>query len=374
MKRTIISVAVIILIVLAGLYAVNSNKTVKSTEKIKIGIITPQTGNLAFLGENVIKSAKLSAEKLGRTNDIEFIIEDVGNLDGAGKAAVSATQKLINVDHVQFIIDGMPSNGTMASAPIVNEARVVMVTPLTGGENIDNAREYVFRNGPSDILGGTQPASDFVNKFGYKKVALLTDNAEYTLDIVRHFKKSFTGTIVSDQNITPDANDYKVELLKLKASNPDAIFLNTATGVSARYVIKQARDLGISVPIFTNFLAFGPDLMKVAGSATEGVYVYIPEVDHKSTKVNDLLAEYKAKYGMDSPIPFHTTGTYDALAMGLEAIDAKGNDGQKIHDYLLKNIQNWSGYNGVVSFDKNGNSGTGFTLMQIKSGNLEIVK
>ena len=60
--------------------------------------------------------------------------------------------------------------------------------------------------------------------------------------------------------------------------------------------------------------------------------------------------------------------------MGLQAIDAVGYDGQKIHDYLLTNIQGWSGMNGIVSFNSQGNSGTGFILKQIRNGKLEVVK
>lgn len=376
MKKSTIIWIVIIVVVVGVLVWMGSKSTNQPpvTGPIKIGIVTMQTGNLAFLGENVVNSAKLAAEKLGRTNDVKFIIEDVGNLGGQGEAAVTAVQKLISVDRVQFIIDGMTSNGTLAAAPIVNAAKVVMVTPLTGGQNVDESGEYVFRNGPSDILGGVIPAKDMTGKFGFKKVALVTDNAEYTLDIVKHFKSTFTGIIISDQVVQPDGKDYRTDLAKVKAANPEAIFLNTATGVSARYIIKQARELGINVPIFANFIAYGPDLISVAGQAAEGVYIYDPEFDQTSSEVSSFLAEYKKEFGFDPPIAFHTTGTYDDVKMGLEAIDAVGYDGQKIHDYLLKNIQNWQGYNGSVSFDRQGNSGTGFILKQIKDGKLVEVK
>lgn len=373
MKRLHILAGLLVLIVVAFAIWNTKTNTPPPSEKIKIGILTMTTGNTAFLGENIIKSAELAALKLGRSEDIEFIIGDVGNLEGQGQSAISAAQKLINIDKVEFIIDGMLSNGTLAAAPVINNAKVVTVTPLTGGQNIDDAGEYIFRNGPSDILAGKIPASDFTTKFGYKNVALLTDNAEYTLDIVKHFRASFSGTIVSDQIIQPDGTDYRTVLVKAKDSKPDAIFVNTATGVSTRYIVKQARELGITAPIFTNFLAFGPELISIAGQSAEGVYVYDPEFDQNS-ETTQFLESYKAKYGTDSPIAFHTTGTYDALKMGLEAIDVEGQNGKKIHDYLLKNIQNWKGMNGIVSFDAKGNSGTGFILKQIKNGKLVIVK
>ncbi len=369
-------IGLVVVVAFTGILISKNNKagvSIQSSLKIKIGILTMTTGNLAFLGENIMDSAKLAAEKLGRTNDVEFIVEDVGNFSTQGTKAVAAAIKLIDIDHVQYIIDGMSSNGTLASAPVINNAKVVMITPLTGGKNIDEAGEYVFRNGPSDILGATIPARDFTEKFGFKNVALMTDDAEYTLDIRNNFKSAFTGTVVSDQLIKPDGVDYRTELVKAISSKPDVLFINTATGVSARYVIKQAKELGLIVPIVTNFLAYGPDLISLAGKSAEGVYVYDPEYNASSPDVAGLISDYQIKFGHLPPIAFHTTGTYDAIRMGLQAIDAVGYNGPKIHDYLLANIQNWKGMNGVVSFDSQGNSGTGFVLKQIKDGKLEVV-
>ena len=372
----IVLIGLVVVVAFTGILISKNNKagvSIQSSLKIKIGILTMTTGNLAFLGENIVDSAKLAAEKLGRTNDVEFVVEDVGNFSTQGTKAVAAARKLIDVDHVQYIIDGMSSNGTLASAPVINNAKVVMITPLTGGKNIDEAGEYVFRNGPSDILGATIPARDFTEKFGFKNVALMTDDAEYTLDIRNNFKAAFTGSVVSDQLIKPDGVDYRTELVKAISSKPDVLFINTATGVSARYVIKQAKELGLIVPIVTNFLAYGPDLISLAGKSAEGVYVYDPEYNASSPDVAGLISDYQIKFGHLPPIAFHTTGTYDAIRMGLQAIDAVGYNGPKIHDYLLANIQNWKGMNGVVSFDSQGNSGTGFVLKQIKDGKLEVV-
>jgi branched-chain amino acid transport system substrate-binding protein len=368
---------IIAVLVVWGIYSFSQKSSESvSTEPIKIGVITILTGNLAFLGENIVNSAELAVKDLQQKEgvEIQLIIEDVGGLAGQGKEAVSALQKLVQVDGVKYIIDGMTSDGTMAVAPLVDQYEVVMITPLTGGENIDNAAEYLFRNGPSDIIAGTKPADQIYNKFNYKKVALLTDNAEYTLDIKKHFANSYLGEVVVDEIITPDNNDYRTELAKVKVSDAEAIFINTATGVSAQYVIKQAGELGVTVPIFANFIAYGPDLIKVAGSYAEGVYIYDPEFDEASSEVKSFMEEYKQEYNFEPPIKFHATGTYDAVVMGAEAIMSIGNDGEKIHDYLLKKIKNWDGLNGKVTFDKKGNSGCGFVLKQVKDGKLVLVK
>ena len=374
-KIKIILGLIVLVLVVWGIYSTGKKPEDVSTETIKIGVITMLSGNLAFLGENIVKSAELAVEDLQKDGvEIQLIIEDVGGLAGQGVEAVSALQKLVQIDNIRYIIAGMTNDGTMAIAPLVDEYKVVMITPLTGGENIDNAAEYLFRNGPSDIIAGTKPAEQLYNKFGYKKVAVLTDNAEYTLDIVKHFIKNYEGDVVVDETITPDNNDYRTELAKVKGSDAEAIFVNTATGVSAQYIIKQAGELGIDIPIFANFLAYGPDLIKVAGSYAENVYIYDPELNEESRDVKSFIERYNEKNGFEPRIKFHSTGTYDAVSMGVEAIKAVGNDGKKIHDYLLENIKNWKGFNGKVTFDEKGNSGCGFVLKQVKNGELVLVK
>ncbi|MFA5640834.1 MAG: ABC transporter substrate-binding protein [archaeon] len=128
-------------------------------------------------------------------------------------------------------------------------------------------------------------------------------------------------------------------------------------------------------PIFGNFLIYTSNTIEIAGSENlEGLYVYDPEFDEKDNLTIDFLEKYKQNYKMDSPIKFHTTGTYDAIKMTLEAVDAVGYDGEKIRNYLLNNIKNWKGMNGVVSFDSNGNTQTGFVLKQLRNGELVFVE
>ena len=374
-KKLYIIIAGIVIIAIALLlinsyftgYAVNENK-------IKIGIMTPTTGNLAYLGENVVRSAELSVKDLGYSDRVELIVEDSGQL--GAQNSINSYRKLVDVDKVQIIIDGMTSDGTMAVAPLLENDKVVMITPLTGGENIDNASEYLFRNGPSDIIAGTKPAKDIYEKFGYKKVALLTDNAEYTLDISKHFRKTFKGEIVSDQIIIPDLTDYRTEVAKLIEKNPDAIVINTASGTSAAYLIKELYEAGNKKPIYANFLAYNENTLSIAGNATNGVYIYDPEFDENSVETQNFFAKYKETYGISPTIPFHTTGTHDAIKMSVEAVDNVGysGHGQAIRYYLLNNIKNWKGMNGLVSFDANGNTQTGFVLKQVRDGKLVLVE
>lgn len=369
-KLIIFSIISILLIAFIGLSFTGYFTLNKNTEKIKIGIMTPLTGPSSFLGENIVRSAELTLKELGYQDKVELIIEDSGQLS-SGNNTLNSYNKLVNIDKVSIIIDGMTSDGTMAIAHLLEKDKVVMITPLTGGENIDNASSYLFRNGPSDILAGKKPAEEIYSNFGYKKVVLFTENAEYTLDISKHFKNTFKGEIVLDQVVLSGKKDYRTEVSKLINKDFDAIIINSQDGISSGYIIKELKEFGINKPIFGNFLTYTQNTIDIAGEQSlEGIYIYDPEFCESLDLTINFLEKYKEEYKTESPIKFHTTGTYDAIKMVIEAVEVVGEDREKVREYLLENINNWQGMNGNVSFDENGNTQTGFVLKQVKNGKL----
>ena len=344
-----------------------------NNDTIKIGVMTMTTGDLAFLGENIVNSVNLAVEELREEGEnIEIIFEDTGNLNEQAKT-ITALTKLIEIEKVEFIISAITTNAALATADLLDESEVVALYPFTGGENIDLAGEYLLRNGPSDVIAGTLPARDMFEKYSVKRVALITDSADYSLDIARHFKETYQGEVVFDVKIDPEAGDYRTDLTKLNESNPDAILITTANGVSGPLVLKQARELGVTVPVFANFIMENPTLFDVAGDFAEGVYIYTPEYDEAAPEVQDFFKKYEERYGHSPAVAFHTTGTYDAVKMGLEAIREVGYKGSSIKGYLMTTIQNWRGFNGSVSFDEYGGTETGFLLKQVRGGELILV-
>ena len=123
------------------------NQGPKNTTPIKIGVASLMTGDFAVVGENIRDTAILAVDEInqkggidGRT--VELVIED-SKCDS--KTGLSAVSKLINVDKVKYIVGGMCSNGTIAAAPLANQDKVIIMTPVTGGQNVDDAGEYIFR-------------------------------------------------------------------------------------------------------------------------------------------------------------------------------------------------------------------------------------
>lgn len=336
---------------------------------VRVGVPTVLTGDLAVLGKNIANSVETYKRHCLR-HRLEFFYEDAkkSSLDG-----LAAYQRLINIHKVDMLIGGTSSNGTLAGKTLVNRSKTVLITPLTGGSNIDEAGPYIFRIGNSDILNGFQQADYFAGK-NIKSVALYTEETEYTQDIAKFFRKRFAesgGRIVFDQTFLPDSVNFRSEIAPLKAKGPQAIFMATQTGLAFGIFLKQLREqgLGPGVEIHTNFVAASnPDAHQAAGKAINGVFYMAPSYDADNPQLKKFFALYEADHGVPPMIAFHTAGTVDALNMLQDYLDRHGSYSREgFREYLLRQIKDYKGLMGVYSFDAQGNSNIGFRLERIEA-------
>lgn len=270
----------------------------------------------------------------------------------------------------------MCSNGILASAPIVNENKVVMMVPSTGGANVDNAGEYVFRIGNSDLLVGRDIASKMV-QLGYKKVGVIAESTEYTSDI----KTSFTQkaqelglNVALSESFGPNTTDFRTLSTKIKAANLDGILIASQTGISGGMLIKQIKTLGIKTAIFSDFLlVFNTDVQKIVGSL-DGVYYADPSVAQNNPTADAFFKNYEVVYKIKPIAPYFAAGTYDIIQIFSSAIKVNDDDSVVAHDWILKNVQNYQGFIGTFSLDAAGNANTGYTIKILKNGQSVLVK
>src|SRR3989338_7288540 len=130
MKNVWVWLAVIVVLV-GGYFIFNKKDGVVGTETVKIGYVGPFTGPVAgSSGEDVGNCWKLSVKKrpmvAGKT--VEVIYED----DACDpKQAATAAQKLLNIDKVQIVINGVCSGSALSIAPITEAVGAILFTPVS---------------------------------------------------------------------------------------------------------------------------------------------------------------------------------------------------------------------------------------------------
>ena len=356
------------LFLLITLILLNASTLKAEPPPVKVGIATVLTGDIAVVGDNIRKSVQ-AYQQLNPNQRLEFIFEDarLGSSDG-----LRAYQKLINSDKVDLAIAACSSNGTMAATSLFKSSKTPVISVSTGGSNIDQAGEYLFRIGNSDSLNGIQQAEHFIN-LGVTKVAVLTEQTEYTQDITRFFVPRFAelgGSLVFNQEFVPGTDDFRAILLKLRQTKPQALFIPTQTGTALGVILKQWHQIApdSKAEIHTTFVA-GPnrDAHQVAGQLIVGVYYMEPTFSETNERRKQLFAKYFELFGTEPAIPFHTAGLADTLDLLSQYLKTHPKFEEESFRKFLLSVKDYDGMLGKLSFDQDGNTAIGFRIKQIQN-------
>lgn len=159
-----------------------------------------------------------------------------------------------------------------------------------------------------DPFQGKVAAVFACDSLGARKAAILRDiKNDYSVGLAEFFATTFVargGKIVGDESYSEGDIDFKAQLTSIKAKSPDVIFVPgyyTEVGLIAR----QARELGITVPLMGGDGWVSDRLIEIGGAALNGCYFtnHYWEGDPDPT-VQRFVTTYKARFG----------GNPDALA------------------------------------------------------------
>ncbi len=95
--------------------------TIQAEEQIKIGLITPLSGNMSEVGAAFRDAALLATKDLSAEGSIVQLVVEDDQL--SSRAAASAAQKLIAVDKVDGIISTWSYGGSVV-APIAEKNKI----------------------------------------------------------------------------------------------------------------------------------------------------------------------------------------------------------------------------------------------------------
>lgn len=329
----------------------------KKNDTIKIGGIAPLSGGVAVYGTECKNGIDLAIEEINAAGGIngqkiEFICEDD---EGDSAKSVNAYKKLVTKDRVKVIIGSLPSGCTMAITNLAQAQKVVQIAPAATAVAITNAGNYVFRACYTDPFQGKIGGKFAYENLGTKKAAILYDiGNDYSVGLTDNFTAEYTsmgGSIVSKESYSTGDKDFNAQLTKIKAANPEVIYLPDYYGTVA-LIAKQLRAQGINVPIVG---ADGWDgLTDNAGDEVlNGYYSNHYSENSSSAAVQTFVKSFKAKYNK-APNSFAALG-YDCVYMLRDAMKASGStdDSAKIRDAL--EATNGDYVTGHIVFDANRN-------------------
>jgi len=339
---------------------------------IVIPVVADLTGPIALYGKWAVDGVTMAVEDVNAKGGINgrklrLVVEDGQSVPQAG---VSAFQKLLSVYHPAVIIIATNTSTVMACAPIANERQVVLFTPIASGPNVTQAGDFVFRNRVSGYYEASEMARVAAERFRLKRVALAVINNEAGPGYIEAFRRVFQskgGTVAVSVLLDPGKTDYRTQVLRVRESNPDGVFL-ALTVKEAAIFIKQSREIGFRPKWLSMTTIQSDELFKIAGEAVEGLVFVAEGGDETNQKYREFAARYEKRFG--SMPSMNAMNGYDAVHLLAPLIAKTNGDGKTIRDALYR-TRDYQGVGGVLSFDENGDAYKPLTLMVARAGRFQ---
>lgn len=370
------------IIILAGLALLVASCS-KGKKEIVIGGLFPLSGSTATFGQSSKQGMELAVAEVnqeggimvgGASLPVRAVYEDD---EGQPEKAANACQKLISRDAVCAIIGAVASKNSLAIAPICQESRIPMISSASTNEKVTEAGDFVFRACFIDPFQGKVMAAYAAHALGAKKAAIIFDNGnDYNKGLAEVFSKKFAeygGTIVAKEAFTDEANtvDFKAQLTNIKATAPDFLYCPNYYAADAM-IMKQSREIGLSVPTGGGDGWDSPKLVEIGGPAVEGcVFSNHFSKDDTSAAVRNFVGKYKQKFGAEPDAL--ASLAYDAAKILLSAITkTQSTDPDALKEAIR--TSSVAGVSGNITFDEKRNPIKSAVILKIKDGKQVFVE
>ncbi|TQF13843.1 ABC transporter substrate-binding protein [Myxococcus llanfairpwllgwyngyllgogerychwyrndrobwllllantysiliogogogochensis] len=344
---------------------------------ILIGEVGSLTGSEATFGvsaRNGIELALNEANAAGGVRGRPLAVR-VYDSQGRPEEGAQAATRLITQDRVVAILGEAASSVSMAMAEKAQVGKVPMITPTSTSAEVTKKGDYIFRVCFIDEFQGLVMAKFARENLKLSKVAVLTDNkSAFSIGLAEVFTakfQEFGGTIVGNESYSKGDTDFRAQLTALKQVKPEAVFVPgyyTDVGIIAR----QAREVGLKVPLLGGDGWDSDKLFELGGSALEGSYFsnhYSP--GNPDPVLQSFLARYKEKYGS---VPDSVAAlSYDAARVLVEALKrAPDTSGPALRDAIAA-TKDFPGVAGRITLDANRDAVKEAVVLKVAGGKAEFV-
>ncbi|MDF2614042.1 MAG: Amino acid-binding protein [Clostridia bacterium] len=346
----------------------------KDSATVKIGLITPKTGQVAQYGIAVENAVNLAVEEVNAAGGIGGKKVELISYDNKADAteSINIFNRLVDNDKIVALVGPVISSTSLAVAPLADEKKIPMITPTATNLAVTPDYPYVFRACYTDPYQGSTVAK-FASENLKAKTAAVLYNAgdDYSTGLAEAFKATFEaagGTITSYEGYTADDKDFKAVLTTIKEKQPEVLF-NPDYYNTVGLIAGQVKEVGLETIMLGG--DGWDDVQKDYAGVVEGYYFANHyATDDEDAVVQDFIKAYKDKYEGNTPNALGALG-YDAAKIMMEAIEKAGStDGEKILAALQATDRD--GVTGHVTFDENGDPQKSVSMITIKDGALKL--
>lgn len=350
----------------------------QDTKDAKVGVLVGLSGLGAQIGQWMLEGAQAAADQVESSGGpaIEIVAEDS---QWAAQKAVEGFNKLANVDQVDFLIAG-GSAAMEAIAPLSTQREMIVFNTGAQSSNMAGIGPYVF-----SILQlsdyDTRVLSRYAYaKLGYGKIATLYINNDTGTFNQQAFTRSFEeagGEIVAAESFRPNETTYGVQMAKIRAAQPDAIYI-VGTPAELPFAVRQTRQMAPDTPILSYAGIESQEFLDAAGEAANGIVYTTTAFDPTSEDqhIRDFVAAYEKRYDRKPTSPYSGYG-YDAIMTAVAAMEKSGGKTGGSMRAAIQEIGQFPGVTGENRFREDGTVAKAVAIREVVDGaftTIEIVE
>jgi branched-chain amino acid transport system substrate-binding protein len=316
-------------------------------DSIKIGLIVDRVGFAKAWSEPITQGAQYAARELNSKGGVlgrkvELLIED----DQSKPELSALAARKLEGSGVAFILSLTHTVAALQAQTVTVETKTPHLAPSLTVDTLTTQinNPNFWQTGP---LASTQIATllSYARHKNYKRVALVSDNSAISQATGKAFRAEFDKNgiqVVVDEILPSGAQSADAQMQKVRAANPDAIFLATLLTSENLLVLRYYRSVGMKTPLIGNYNLSVPVYMSVAKGLLDGL-VFVDAWDPAKPQVKQFIAGYAKEMGTE---PYNTMGFgYDGVMMAADAMRRAGStDKEKVRQAM----QATTGYKGVL--------------------------
>lgn len=345
---------------------------------IPIGEFASLTGKEAAFGQSSHKGTQLAIEEINNAGGVlgrklKLITEDTQSKQGE---SVTGVRKLISKDGVVAVLGEVASGRSLEGASVCQPSKIPMISPSSTNPRVTKAGDYIFRVCFTDEFQGKVLAKFGSTTLKLKNVAVLSDvTAAYSQGLAEYFINHFKsggGQIAVQREYSGGDKDFRAQLTAIRSANADGIFLPGYYN-DVGLIVAQARQLGMTMPIFGGDGWEAPQLYEIGGEALKDTY-YTTHFYFESTepKVQEFVKSFKAKFN-ETPDAMAALG-YDSARVLADAIKRAGSaEPAKIRDALAA-TKDYDGVTGKTTIDAERNASKAAVILTLKDKAFKLLE
>lgn len=352
---------------------------------IRIGGSFALTGPIPDPGKDIQQAAEIGIDDANAAGGVAgFMLELVAE-DGAcdGNQGTVVANKFAAAGDIVAVSGGTCSGETFGLIPILQDARIPFVSPSATNPAVTSPDcDVCNRVALSDALQGQVDAEYAFSVLGLTKAATMHDSSDYGLGLAEVFQLEFEalgGEVTNFEGVQVGDTDFRAALAKIGNNAPELIFFGGYSTEAALIAQQMKETPGLEATVFmSDDGAYTQQYLETVGDAGEGTYISFVAGDSSAGGMDDFVAKYMDKFGMNPSDlgPFHGQ-SYDSISVIVDALSRVAEvdgDGNLVIDrealiQAIRETDGIQGLTGIISCTELGECGAGgIQVFQVQNG------